>query len=116
MSVIRKALGRGAMQLSKSGKIATLKTPIQRSFSSILETREMGEEARYIRTQEHQRQAEIRANIERILALEEGHAEKTELVQMLGTFYETKQSCNLPGRHNLIVFFLRANREEGGGY
>eukprot|EP00598_Pedospumella_elongata_P007965 CAMPEP_0184984798 /NCGR_PEP_ID=MMETSP1098-20130426/13682_1 /TAXON_ID=89044 /ORGANISM="Spumella elongata, Strain CCAP 955/1" /LENGTH=343 /DNA_ID=CAMNT_0027508831 /DNA_START=66 /DNA_END=1097 /DNA_ORIENTATION=+ len=83
MSVIRKALGRGAMQLSKSGKIATLKTPIQRSFSSILETREMGEEARYIRTQEHQRQAEIRANIERILALEEGHAEKTELVQML---------------------------------
>ena len=58
---------------------------IQRSFSSVLETREIGEEARYIRTQEAQKQAEIRANIERILALEEGHSEKAELVQLLGS-------------------------------
>lgn len=74
------------MQLSRNGKVASMKMPtsvIQRSFSSVLETREIGEEARYIRTQEAQKQAEIRANIERILALEEGHSEKAELVQLL---------------------------------
>lgn len=76
------------MQLSRNGKVASMKMPtsvIQRSFSSVLETREIGEEARYIRTQEAQKQAEIRANIERILALEEGHSEKAELVQLLGS-------------------------------
>lgn len=76
------------MQLSRNGKVASMKMPtsvIQRSFSSVLETREIGEEARYIRTMEAQKQAEIRANIERILALEEGHSEKAELVQLLGS-------------------------------
>ena len=85
MSIYRKALGRGAMQLSRNAKVATTPTSVfQRSFSTILETREIGEEARYIRNIEAQNKAEIRANIERILALEDGHAEKTDLVQMLG--------------------------------
>lgn len=74
------------MQLSRNGKVASMKMPtsvFQRSFSSVLETREIGEEAKYIRSQEAQKKAEIRANIERILALEEGHSEKTDLVQLL---------------------------------
>jgi len=73
------------MQLSRAGKNSSVKSAAftQRSFSSVLETREMGEETKYIRTMEAQRKAEIRAKIERVLALEEGHEERAGLEQLL---------------------------------
>jgi len=73
------------MQLSRAGKNSSVKSAAftQRSFSSVLETREIGEETKYIRTMEAQRKAEIRAKIERVLALEEGHEERAGLEQLL---------------------------------
>jgi hypothetical protein len=46
--------------------------------------REKGEEARYIRQQEEARKAEIRAKLEKVLAMEEGSAEKQEIIDQLG--------------------------------
>lgn len=83
MSLFRKIVSTSAVQLTRASRSASVKIPV-RSFSSILETREMGEEARYIRSMEAQKKAEIRANIERILALEDGHEEKAGLEQLLG--------------------------------
>jgi hypothetical protein len=90
MSLFHKVVGRGAVQFARAGRTVSAKVPAvsfaQRSFSSILESRELGEETRYIRSIEAQRKAEIRANIERILALEDGHVEKAGLEQLLGIF------------------------------
>jgi hypothetical protein len=55
-----------------------------RAFSSILEKKELAEETKYIRSIEARKQAEIRENLERILALEDHHDEKKELVNLLG--------------------------------
>ena len=78
--MFRKVVSSGAMQLSRAGKNSAVKSGAftQRSFSSVLETREIGEETKYIRTMEAQRKAEIRAKIE------EGHEERAGLEQLLG--------------------------------
>ncbi len=55
-----------------------------RAFSSILEKKELAEETKFIRSLEAKKQAEVRANLERILALEDHHEEKQELVKILG--------------------------------
>lgn len=83
MSLFRKVVGSSAVQFARASRSTSAKVAV-RSFSSVLESREMGEEARYIRSMEAQRQAQMRANIERILALEDGHAEKVDLEQLLG--------------------------------
>lgn len=57
-----------------------------RSMSTILEGKERAEETRYIKQVEAAREAEIRKNLERIMALEAGHEEKQELVELLCTF------------------------------
>jgi hypothetical protein len=44
----------------------------------------MGEEGRYVKAQESARQQSLRAEMERILALEDSHEDKRELVEMLG--------------------------------
>ena len=86
MSLFRKVVSRSAIQLARAGKTSSPASFAQRSFSSMLEKREMGEEAKYIRSMEAQRQAEIRANVERILALEDGHEDKADLEKLLGNF------------------------------
>mmetsp|Transcript_74140 Transcript_74140/g.145528 ORF Transcript_74140/g.145528 Transcript_74140/m.145528 type:complete len:338 (+) Transcript_74140:99-1112(+) len=83
MSLFRKVVSRSAIQLARAGKTSSPASFAQRSFSSMLEKREMGEEAKYIRSMEAQRQAEIRANVERILALEDGHEDKADLEKLL---------------------------------
>jgi len=52
-------------------------------FSTLLEKKEGAEEARYIREMENRRKEEIRANVERILAMEDSREEKQELVELL---------------------------------
>ena len=49
--------------------------------------RERGEETKYIREQENRRKEEMRAKMEAILALEDHHADKQELVAVLGAYY-----------------------------
>jgi len=55
-----------------------------RAFSSLLDKKGVAEETKYIRSLEARKQAEIRENLERILALEDHHDEKKELVNLLG--------------------------------
>ena len=55
-------------------------------FMSTFEDRERGAEAKYIRDEEAKRQAALREQMERILALEDSHAEKQGLVAVLGKF------------------------------
>ena len=50
------------------------------------EPKEKGEEARYIRRAEAAKAEEIRANLERIMALEDSNNEKAQLVELLGKF------------------------------
>lgn len=54
-----------------------------RPMSGLLDSKERAEEARYIKSLESAREAEIRKNLERILALEANHEEKQELVDLL---------------------------------
>ena len=82
------ALRYGARVLSRS-----VRRPVMASrynFSTTFEAREQGEEARYVRAQESSRQQALRAEMERILALEDHHEDKQELVQMLAENDEEK--------------------------
>lgn len=86
MSLFRKVVSSSAGHLGRVSRTAAAKAPAafaSRSLSTVLENREMGEEARYIRTMEAQRNAEMRAKVEKILALEEGSAERADLEQLL---------------------------------
>lgn len=62
-------------------------------MSTILEGKERAEESRYIKQVEAQREAEIRKNLERIMALEAGHEEKQELVELLSGKKEEKKGA-----------------------
>ena len=60
-----------------------IRGPAKFSFSTF-QDREKGEEAKYIRAEEEKLRASRRAEMERILALEDHHAEKQNLVGILG--------------------------------
>jgi hypothetical protein len=83
MSLFRKVVSSNAAQFARASRNVSVKTSV-RSLSTVLETREIGEEAKYIRTMEAQRKAEMQAKIDRILALEVGAAERSNLEQLLG--------------------------------
>jgi hypothetical protein len=83
MSAIRKIAFQGVRNAARSG----FKAPfVTRNMSSVIEKKEHADEARYIREIENRRKEEIRANLERIMALEDSHEEKTNLVGLLGIF------------------------------
>ena len=58
-----------------------------RGLSSVIERKEHAEETIYIRSQEAARQAKIREDVERILALEDDHEHKQDLQELLGIDY-----------------------------
>ena len=76
------ALRFGARVLSAAVRKPVVASP--RFNFSVLSDREQGEEARYIRAQESDRHQRMRAEMERILALEDTHEDKKELVDILG--------------------------------
>ena len=88
MSNFRKIISRSSIYSTKLNKIAPNKFAVTniKTFSTLLENKR-GEEAKYIRNLEAQRQADMRANIERILALEDDHEDKRELKELLGLYY-----------------------------
>lgn len=53
-------------------------------MSNVLDAKEHAEESRFIRQMEAKQQSEVRAKLEAILALEDHHEEKKELVGLLG--------------------------------
>lgn len=97
MSSIRKLAQYGVKNLSRSGFKAPVMT---RCMSSVIERKEQAEEARYIRDIEARKSAEIRANLERIMALDDSNQEKAAIVDLLGNlvflFYNFfKSTCGL---------------------
>ena len=71
---------------ARSALKRVVKAPVAapRLMSTLLDKKEHAEEAKFIRSMEARQQEAIRANLERIMALEDHHEEKQELVQLLG--------------------------------
>lgn len=80
-------------------------------FSTLLDKKEGAEEARYIRDIENRRKEEIRANVERILAMEDSHEEKQELVELLGKRFFNKFRPNI--LTNSIIYCSNRRQKRG---
>lgn len=79
------ALRYGARMLARSVKMPVYAAP-KFNFTTFAE-REAGEEARYIRSMETDRQSAMKVEMERILALEDHHEDKKELLDLLGMWF-----------------------------
>jgi len=80
MSIMRKVINTSSMRMAQ--KITRSAVPATTQFST-LAGKERGEETAYFRAQEADRKAAIRADLDRILALEDGHEDKEELMNMM---------------------------------
>jgi hypothetical protein len=58
--------------------------PSASRLSTLIDQKVLGDEARYIRDRELKLAEERRAKLEQILSLEDSHAEKAELLELLG--------------------------------
>lgn len=84
------ALGRIFFRnVASNARKVTRISPVQgfRGLSSIIERKEMAEESRYIRKLEARRNEELKARMQKILELEDGSAEKKELLDLLGNYF-----------------------------
>lgn len=82
MSAMRRLISRGGMaNIQRLTSRSAVPAVSQVSNFSSLAKKELGDEAAYIRKQESQREAEIRADLDRILALEDDNVEKQELME-----------------------------------
>ncbi|RYG59258.1 hypothetical protein EON64_20435 [archaeon] len=61
--------------------------PAVSRMSSLIERKEHAEEARFIRSMEQKNKEDLKANMERILALEDHHEDKKELLELLGKLF-----------------------------
>eukprot|EP01039_Chlorochromonas_danica_P010770 gene10770-11970_t len=80
------ALGRIIFRnVASNARKVTSISPVQgfRGLSTIIERKEMAEESRYIRKLEARRNDELKARMQKILELEDGSAEKKELLELL---------------------------------
>ncbi len=97
--------------LSRVATRSTLKRITQvksapRMMSTILDKKEMAEESKFIRSMEARQQQAIRANLERIMALEDHHDEKKELVELLGKgpFQAVEVVLNYPQPDHVQIY------------
>jgi hypothetical protein len=81
-SVSRLALRNLAGNARKFSRAPAVQTG--RFMSTIIERKEMAEESRFIRSMEVKRQAELKQKMEKILALEDSHEDKKDLLELLG--------------------------------
>lgn len=84
MSALRKIVTSNMFHM-KNVMRSGVRAPVAR-MSSLLDSKERTEEARYIRKQEQLKAEEVRKNLERILALENTDNEKAQLMEILGKF------------------------------
>ena len=82
MSLARFAV-RNSAKLARVA-VARPAVPAVSRMSTLIERKEHAEEARYIRSLEQRNKEELKANMERILALEDHHEDKMELLELLG--------------------------------
>lgn len=64
--------------------VARPMVPAVSRMSSLIERKEHAEEARFIRSLENRNKEDLKANMERILALEDHHEDKKDLLELLG--------------------------------
>lgn len=83
MQVLRKTVARSGLR-SALNLAKPLAPQFVRFQSSIIIEKEKGDEARYFRDQEADRAKAVRANMERILALDDDSSEKKELMTKMG--------------------------------
>jgi len=88
MSALRKIVSSNMFHM-KNVMRNGVRAPVARYASTLLDSKEKGEEARYIRRAEAAKAEEIRANLERIMALEDSNNEKAQLVELLEHKKET---------------------------
>lgn len=85
MSFLNRAILRSSKSFLKNApRTASFVRPAAASFSTLLDKKELAEETKYIRNLEARKQEEIRKNLEKILALEDSHHEKQQLIGFLG--------------------------------
>lgn len=85
MFSLSRAIARTSAQSLKT--VVNKKTFAARGMSTLLDAKEHAEEARFIRQMEARQNAEVRAKLEKILALEDHHEDKKELVELLGEWH-----------------------------
>ena len=81
---IRKLALTGARVAARSNRAVSM--PIVRNNATNFDSKERGEEAVYFQGKDAQLKAEMRAKIEQIMALEDTHEEKQDLVGLLSKF------------------------------
>ena len=70
--------------LSKGASVIRAGKPVRLCFSTLVEQKGLGEEARFIREQEIKRKEEMKANLDRILSRNDDDDEKAKLLEILG--------------------------------
>ena len=78
--VAPRGLLRAVTSFSKSNVVAPLTVRFQ---STLVNAKEKGDEDRYFRIHEEARKAEIRANLEKVLAMNDADPEKQEIIEHL---------------------------------
>ncbi len=84
MSFVNRAILRTSATFLKNVKTVASRRTAVPSFSTLLDKKELAEETKYIRSLEAKRQEEVRQNLEKILALDDSHADKQQLIGLLG--------------------------------
>lgn len=85
------------------------------SFSTLLDKKELAEETKYIRSLEAKRQEEVRQNLEKILALDDSHADKQQLIGLLGELFFAIFFYTISYFSSFLFYSISIfNREEGG--
>lgn len=87
--ILRKVVNSGSIRAAQkvgsrsAGALSQFQFNSRSNQFSTLVNKERGEETAYFRKQEAERQAQIRADLDRILALEDGHEDKQELLSVI---------------------------------
>ncbi len=80
LSAVRK------VALSKCVRMPKIPGGIQANFMNTFTDRERGEESRFFAQEEARKIAELKAKVEKIMALDDSHVSKQGLVDLLGMF------------------------------
>ena len=86
MQALRKVVApRGVLRaVTSSFNKAAVVAPLNVRFqSTLIDAKEKGDENRYFRAQEEARKAELRANLEKVLAMNDSDPEKQEIIEHL---------------------------------
>lgn len=105
MQAMRKMLTPRVLRAATSAVAKKNVAPMLARFqSTLIDGKEKAEESRYIRAQEEARKAELRANLEKVLAMSDESEEKQSIIAELCEYqFYNNMSSNLFLRQNMDV-------------